>query len=80
MYRQLKNDKRSFIYEVDPTKIRVKAKSSSAEWLAIDKVATRVWVCTQEGVRCKSSKDLDTTSKKLREAFIHYSLVSSVHI
>jgi hypothetical protein len=51
MYRQIKNDKRSFIYEVDPEKIFVKPGSSSAEWPEVDKVATRIWVCTDEGFR-----------------------------
>jgi hypothetical protein len=51
MFRQLKNDKRSFIYEVDPSKITVKANSSSAEWPNIDKVATRIWICTKENVK-----------------------------
>ena len=51
MFRQLKNDKRSFIYEVDPLKIPVKPNSSSAEWADIDKVSSRIWVCTSEQVK-----------------------------
>ena len=51
MFRQLKDDKRSFIYEVDPTKIYVKPKSTSAEWSDIDKVSTRIWICTDEQVK-----------------------------
>ncbi len=51
MYRQLKNDKRSFIYEVDPTKIPVKPNSTSAEWTDIDKVSTRIWVCTDDQIK-----------------------------
>ena len=46
MFRQLKNDKRSFIYEVTPTDIATKPNSSSAEWAEIDKAAMRIWVCT----------------------------------
>ena len=33
-----------------------------------------------EGKAVSRQKIWDTTSKKLRETFIHYSLVSSVHI
>ena len=51
MYRQIKNDKRSFIYEVDSIQIFVKPGSSSADWTEVDKVATRIWVCTSEGTR-----------------------------
>jgi hypothetical protein len=32
MYRQLKNDKRSFVYEVDPSRIKTRPSSSTAEW------------------------------------------------
>jgi hypothetical protein len=51
MFRQLKGDKRSFIYEVDPAKIHVKPNLTSAEWSDIDKVSTRVWICTDEQVK-----------------------------
>ena len=50
MFRQLKNEKRSFVYEVDPPTIPVKSNSSSAEWSDIEKVSTRIWVCTDEKV------------------------------
>lgn len=51
MFRQLKNDKRSFIYEVDPSKITLKPKSSTAQWPDIEKVSTRIWICTDDQVR-----------------------------
>jgi hypothetical protein len=51
MFRQLKNDKRSILYEVDPLKIHVKPGSSTAEWPAISKVATRKWICTNDEIR-----------------------------
>ena len=51
MFRQLKNDKRSFVYEVDPQKITLKPKSSSAEWSDVSKVATRIWVCTSDEIK-----------------------------
>jgi len=51
MFRQLKNDKRSFIYEVNPSDIITKPNSSSAKWVDIDKVSTRIWVCTKNGVK-----------------------------
>ena len=51
MFRQLKHDKRSFIYEVDPRKITLKPKSSSAEWSDVSKVATRIWVCTIDEIK-----------------------------
>lgn len=50
MYRQLKDDQRSFIYEVDPQDIYVKPNSNSAEWVDVDKASTRIWVCTEKGV------------------------------
>ena len=50
MFRQLRHDKRSFVYEVDPQKIFVKPNSSSAQWSDIEKVSTRIWVCTEESV------------------------------
>jgi len=51
MFRQIKNDKRSFVYEVDPLKITVKPNTSTAEWSAISKVAKRIWVCTNDEIR-----------------------------
>ena len=51
MFRQLKNDNRSILYEVDPKKIYVKPNSSTAEWTDISKAATRKWICTSEEVR-----------------------------
>jgi len=51
MFRQLKNDKRSVLYEVDPPKIHVKANSSTAEWTDISKAATRKWICTSDEIR-----------------------------
>lgn len=45
MYRQLKDDKRSFVYEVDPRIIPVPKNSSSASWPDIDKCSTRIWIC-----------------------------------
>lgn len=50
MFRQLKHDKRSILYEVDPLKIHVKANSSTAEWTDISKAATRKWICTSDGI------------------------------
>ena len=50
MFRQLKNDKRSILYEVDPPKLKVKANSSTAEWFAVSKAATRKWICTSEEI------------------------------
>ena len=59
MFRQLKHDKRSFVYEVDPQKITLKPRSSSAEWLDVSKVATRIWVCTSDEIKLinKIAKD-----------------------
>ena len=51
MFRQLKNDKRSILYEVDPKDIHVKAGSSTAEWSDISKAASRKWICTSEEIR-----------------------------
>lgn len=51
MFRQLKNDKRSILYEVDPPKIYVKPNSSTAEWSDISKAATRKWICTPDEIR-----------------------------
>jgi hypothetical protein len=51
MFRQLKNDKRSILYEVDPPTIYVKPDSSTAEWSDISKVATRKWICTNDEIR-----------------------------
>ena len=51
MFRQLKNDHRSFVYEVDPLKIHVKPNSSTAEWTDISKVARRIWICTRDEIR-----------------------------
>lgn len=58
LFRQIKGDKRSFIYEANPNDIVTKPNSSSVEWPDIDKVAHRVWVCTETGIRC-----FDRTSK-----------------
>ena len=59
MFRQLKNDKRSILYEVDPPRIYVKPNSSTAEWSDISKVARRIWVCTHDEIRLidKSAKN-----------------------
>lgn len=51
MFRQLKHDRRSFVYEVDPLKIFVKPNSSTAEWTDISKVARRIWICTSDEIR-----------------------------
>jgi hypothetical protein len=51
MFRQLKNDKRSILYEVDPPKLYVKPNSSTAEWSAVGKAATRKWICTPDEIR-----------------------------
>ena len=51
MFRQLKNDKRSILYEVDPAKVHVKPNSSTAEWSDISRVATRKWICTSDEIR-----------------------------
>jgi hypothetical protein len=51
MFRQLKHDKRSFVYEIDPLKVFVKPNSSTAEWTDISKVARRIWICTSDEVR-----------------------------
>jgi len=51
MFRQLKNDKRSVLYEVDPPKIYVKPNSSTAEWTDISRAATRKWICTSDEIR-----------------------------
>ena len=51
MFRQLKNDKRSIVYEVNPPKIYVKPGSSTAEWSDISRVATRKWICTVDEIR-----------------------------
>ena len=61
MYRQLNGDKRSFIYEVDPSKIKTKPNSSSAEWPAIDKVSTRIWICTDDLVKLIDRREQDET-------------------
>lgn len=45
MYRQIKNDKRAFIYEVNPKLIPVATNSSSASWDDIKRCSTRIWVC-----------------------------------
>jgi hypothetical protein len=51
MFRQIKKDKRSFIYEVDPTKIEIDPNKTTAEWPIIDKAASRIWICTAEEIR-----------------------------
>ena len=51
MFRQLKNDKRSILYEVDPPKIYVKPNTSTAEWSDISRVASRKWICTTDEIR-----------------------------
>jgi hypothetical protein len=57
MYRQLKNDDRSFIYEVDPLKIFVKPNSSTAEWTDISKVARRIWICKKDEIGLIDKRD-----------------------
>ncbi len=59
MFRQLKNDKRSILYEVDPPKVHVKPNSSTAEWTDISRVATRKWICTGDEIRL-----IDRTPKR----------------
>lgn len=51
IFRQLKNDNRSFIYEVDPNSIYVKPNSTSAEWPDIDKASKRIWICTEKEIK-----------------------------
>jgi len=51
MFRQLKNDKRSILYEVDPPKLHVRTGSSTAQWPDVGKVATRKWICTPDEIR-----------------------------
>jgi hypothetical protein len=51
MFRQLKSDRRSILYEVDPPKLYVKPNSSTAEWSDISKAATRKWICTSDEIR-----------------------------
>ena len=51
MFRQLKNDNRSILYEVDPPNIYVKPDSSTAEWPDISRAATRKWICTRDDIR-----------------------------
>ena len=58
MFRQLKNDGRSIVYEVDPLKIFVKPNSSTAEWTDVSKAARRIWICTREEIRL-----IDKTAK-----------------
>ena len=58
MFRQLKNDERWFVYEVDPLKIFVKPNSSTAEWTDISKVARRIWICKKDEIRL-----IDKTAK-----------------
>ena len=58
MLRQLKNDDRLFVYEVDPPKIFVKPNSSTAEWADISKVARRIWICKIDEIRL-----IDKTAK-----------------
>lgn len=48
MYRQLKKDEHSFIYEVNPIDIQLKENINSAQWPDIDKAATRIWVCKND--------------------------------
>ena len=51
LFRQLKRDKRSFVYEVDPPKITLRTNSSTAEWTEVSKAATRIWICSEDEVR-----------------------------
>jgi len=51
MYRQLKRDQRTFVYEVDPERIHVKPGSSEAAWADVDKASTRAWVCVDNRVQ-----------------------------
>ena len=50
MFRQLKDRKRSVIYEVDPNMIAMKPNTKTAEWSEIGRVAARTWVCTKEQI------------------------------
>ena len=56
MFRQLKNDERAFIYEVNPSDIVTKPNSSSADWEEISKVAKRIWICTKSKINCIDRK------------------------
>lgn len=51
MFRQLKNDKRSVLYDVNPPKIYVRPDSSTAEWSDVSRAATRKWICTSDEIR-----------------------------
>jgi hypothetical protein len=51
LFRQLKRDKRSFVYEVDPETITRRPNSSTAEWTEVSKAATRIWICSADEVR-----------------------------
>ncbi len=51
MFRQLKNDKRSVLYHVNPPKIYVKPDTSTAEWSDVSRAATRKWICTTDEIR-----------------------------
>ncbi len=51
MFRQIRNDHRSFVYKVDPLTIFIKPNSSTAEWTDVSKVATRMWICTNDEIR-----------------------------
>jgi len=51
MYRQLRNDQRSFVYEVEPDDVEVAPGSTSAEWTAVDAAAKRIWVCSGDKIR-----------------------------
>ena len=49
MLRQLK-DGRLFIYEVEPSDVKLKQGSSTAPWNVIKDVAIKIWVCKNNKV------------------------------
>jgi hypothetical protein len=49
LVRQLKNDSRIFVYQVDPTAIPPPKNSNTVQWPEIQRVAEKVWVC-RDGV------------------------------
>ncbi|HIB84223.1 MAG TPA: hypothetical protein EYO59_06400 [Chromatiaceae bacterium] len=51
MFRQMKRDNRSFVYEVAPSNLYVKPNTCSAKWVDVDKAADRIWVCTKDSVK-----------------------------
>lgn len=56
MYRQLRNDQRSFVYEVDPDDVEVAPGSTSAEWTVV--------VTTHPPASCRE-RDHEKSEKRL---------------